>query len=296
MTAQSTQRPPGPLTPPSLTEVIDQLLQFQGPRQEFLARMLSLQAALAGASGGVVLRVQGNARPDLLGIHPPVKAGDKPPAWIEQAIQLVSAAEGLAGLRMAALHGEGDMYGQPAQHHLIAVRVGSPAGGVLAAVYMVETRDVRLLAASKDRLELTASLLTVYEMRQSFVSHESDLLRLRAATETLAAINRQDRFTGASMAFCNEMAARWQCDRVSLGFLRGRYVRVRAMSHTENFHKKTQIVQDIEASMEECLDQDLEVAFPGTPEQPVVSRSAEQFVHKHGPLTMLSMQIGRAHV
>lgn len=285
---QNVQRPPVP-APHSLAEIIDSLLQFQGSRQEFLARLMNLQANLAGAAGGVILRVLGEARPDVIGVHPPMAAGDKPPSWLEQAVQLVTAANAMPGTRVAALHDKAAMYGQPAEKHLVAIRIGSPAGGIVAAVYLVETRDVRMLAMSKDRLELTASLLTVYEMRQSFASHESDLLRLRAATETLSGVNRQDRFAGAAMAFCNEVAARWQCDRVSLGFLRRRYVRVRAMSHTENFHKKTQLVQDIEAAMEECLDQDLEVAFPGTAEQPVVSRSAEQFVHKHGPLRLLCM-------
>ena len=71
-----------------------------------------------------------------------------------------------------------------------------------------------------------------------------------------------DRFAGAAMTFCNEIAARWQADRVGLGFLKGRYVQLKALSHTEKFSRKMKLVQDIEAAMEECLDQDVEIIYP----------------------------------
>ena len=68
------------------------------------------------------------------------------------------------------------------------------------------------------------------------------------------------------MAFCNEIAAQWQCERVSLGFLKGRYVQLKAMSHTEDFSRKMKVVQDIESAMEECLDQDTEILVPAPKE------------------------------
>ncbi len=84
--------------------------------------------------------------------------------------------------------------------------------------------------------------------------NEQGFRRLQQAMETLSAVNRHRRFTGSAMAFCNEAAAQWQCERVSLGFLRGRYVHLAAMSHTESFSRKMKVVQDIESVMEECLD------------------------------------------
>ena len=67
-----------------------------------------------------------------------------------------------------------------------------------------------------------------------------------------------EKFTSAAMAFCNEVASQWQCERVSIGFLKERYVQLKAMSHTESFNRKMQVVQDIESAMEECLDQALQ--------------------------------------
>ena len=80
--------------------------------------------------------------------------------------------------------------------------------------------------------------------------------------ETLSAVNRHRRFGSTAMALCNEAAAQWRCDRASLGMLKGRYVQVKALSHAENFSRKMQVVQDLEAAMEECLDQDGEIIHP----------------------------------
>jgi multidrug resistance efflux pump len=107
--------------------------------------------------------------------------------------------------------------------------------------------------------------------------------------ETLSAINRQKRFISTAMALCNETASQWQCERVSIGFLKGRYVKIKAISHTEHFSRKMKVVQDIESSMEECLDQDCEVLYPASPEATYISRAAGELSKNHGPLAVLSV-------
>lgn len=93
------------------------------------------------------------------------------------------------------------------------------------------------------------------------------------------------------MAFCNEMAAQWRCERVSVGFLKGRYVQVQATSHTEHFSRKMRLVQDIEAAMEECLDQDCEIPCPAVPEAGCISRAAGELSANHGGKTLLSLPL-----
>ena len=120
-----------------------------------------------------------------------------------------------------------------------------------------------------------------------------DLERLKGAFETLAAVNEPDRFMAAAMAVCNQLASRTKAERVSLGFLKGRYVRVRALSHTEKLTRQMQLVQDIEGAMEECLDQDVEVLYPCLPDAGYVARSTEKLSTKHGPSTVLSVPLRR---
>jgi biotin carboxyl carrier protein len=95
------------------------------------------------------------------------------------------------------------------------------------------------------------------------------------------------------MGLCNEVAARWQADRVGIGFLKGRYVHLKAMSHTEKFSRKMKIVQDIESAMEECLDQDIEVLYPTPEGATFVSRAAGELSSRHGPTNIVAMPMRR---
>jgi biotin carboxyl carrier protein len=73
--------------------------------------------------------------------------------------------------------------------------------------------------------------------------------------------------------------------------LKGRYVQVKALSHTESFSRKMQVVQDLECAMEECLDQDGEVIHPASPDSTYISRQTAELSKRHGPLAIASLPI-----
>ncbi|HVX83833.1 MAG TPA: HlyD family efflux transporter periplasmic adaptor subunit [Phycisphaerae bacterium] len=131
------------------------------------------------------------------------------------------------------------------------------------------------------------------QLRAELARRGGELERLKAAMEVLAAINAPARFMASAMALCNEMASRWKAERVGIGFLRGRYVRLQALSHTEKITRHMAIVQAIEAAMEECLDQDVEVMVPPPKDAGFVYRAAEQLATKHGPNTVCSFPLRR---
>ncbi len=120
-----------------------------------------------------------------------------------------------------------------------------------------------------------------------------ELERLKASMETLSAANGPAHFIAAAMALCNELAARWRAERVGLGFLKGRYVRLLALSHTEKITRHMQLVQDIEAAMEESLDQDVEITFPPPKEATFVYRATDHLAQKHGPNAVISLPLRR---
>ena len=130
-------------------------------------------------------------------------------------------------------------------------------------------------------------------LQQELARRGIDLERLKGAMETLAAINEPERFMAAAMAVCNQLAARTSSERVALGFLKGRYVRVRALSHTEKITRQMQLVQDIESAMEECLDQDVEILYPTVADASYVARSTEKLSNRHGPTAVLSVPLRR---
>lgn len=71
----------------------------------------------------------------------------------------------------------------------------------------------------------------------------------------------------ACMAIANEIAIKLKCDRVAIGLINqrrksGARIRLRAMSHSAWFRKKTTLVDELENAMEEALDQTATIVFP----------------------------------
>ncbi len=276
---------------PGTAELLDRLSRFDGSPAEFLGGLLMLQCRVGSASGGAVLRGAPDGRAEVLAVYPPLPEGATAPVWLATAVEAASQVAAENACVTGAVHAPDDLYGQPDRRHLILLPLSGQRGVQGVGAYLVEAADEGMLLAARERLALTSSLLNLYEMRLALARRGADLARLRQALETLAAVNEQARFHGAAMALCNEVASRWGCDRVGLGFLRGRYVRLRAMSHTEKFSRKMRLVQDIEAAMEECLDQDAEVIHPAGPESTTVSRAAGDLSARHGPTAIVSLPV-----
>ncbi len=170
---------------------------------------------------------------------------------------------------------------QPAQCRLGQADGGAALGKEQEGCVDIHPQKLQLLAAA---LHYSQGDSTEHDWQQR-------CRRLHQAMETLSSVNRQKKFTGAAMAFCNEVASRWQCERVSIGFLSGRYVQLRAMSHTEDFSRKMQVVQHIESAMEECLDQDVEILGPAPKESTYIHRAADELSKHSGPLATLSLPL-----
>jgi len=296
MAAERTERFSTPTEAERLTtvEVIDRLSRFDGPPQEFLANLLAVQCQIGAAEAGAILRPGASGAPELLAAYPGIAPGATPPVWLARAAELFAETATVGATSVKPIHSPEELYGQAASRNIVLIPLRGGEGVRGMAVFLVVSRDAAVLAAARERLELTVSLLSLYEMRLALARRQADLRRLRSAMEALAAINEQDRFAGLAMALCNDLAARWQCDRVSLGFLKGRYVKLRAMSHTEKFSRKMKLVQSIEGAMEECLDQDVEVMFPASPEATFISRAAADLSRQEGPSSVLCLPLRHA--
>lgn len=278
---------------PTAADLVERLIQFDGPPQDFLRYLLAVQCRLAAAEAGVILRPGQDGDLQILTIVPTPDHPGQPPAWVGQAAEAAPKALTTGKTAIVPVHSSTDMYGTAPQNFLILVPLKhtgrSEVRGLSA--FLMETQDVRTLRQSQERLELSAALLSLYEMQLMLQHRQADMRRLRDSLEVVTAVNRFDRFTSAAIALCNEFAARWQASRVSLGFLQGRAVKLRAISHTENFSRKMQLVQDLEAAMEECFDQDVEIILPSSPEATFVSRAANRLSERHGPSNVCSFPL-----
>jgi len=307
----------------STAGMAERLVRFDGPPELFLFELLAAQCRLGQASAGSVVRL-GQAKPapaspdetaeeesapptpptlpgdqaaaEIMAVFPPLPATGSPPSWLAHAIELAMSPSPSADVRQTQVHrlqASSAAAGRPAVHHLIVVPVHTNGGFSGIATFLLDTDDAQVVEARRQRIELSVSLLSLYEMRQLLQQRDADLRGLSTATRVLSASNDHPRFRAAAMSLCNEIATRWRADRVSLGLLSGRYVKLRAMSQTEHLSRKMALVGAIESAMEEALDQDVEVLHPVPPETTLVNRAAQALSTQHGPSAVCSFPMRR---
>ncbi len=155
-------------------------------------------------------------------------------------------------------------------------------------------RDGSDEARSRDALDLLRLMNDVpadYRLRRSTQEAIVRQGHFAGVLELMVRMNDQEKFLSAAMTFCNELASRHRCERVSLGWLKEGYVRLQAMSHVDDFDKKMDVVQGLERAMEESLDQDAEILFPAAVGNKNVSREHEAFARSQEVAHMISFPL-----
>ena len=131
-----------------------------------------------------------------------------------------------------------------------------------AVVLDVCARPEALLQAVLRQLFWGAGWLEAL-LRRSRARRDAEVLeRAAVGLDLMHCVHEHEALDQAAMALVNELAGRAGADRVSLGIeSRGR-LRLRAISRTAWFDRKTQLVESIENAMEEAIDQDAALAYP----------------------------------
>lgn len=273
-------------------QVTEDPFGYDGPPDVFLARFLAMQRAAGLTLGGALLRPEREGVVEVLALDPPPNGGaSSRPAWLSNASQGVAAVLQEGTARVMAYQDAGGMYlsGPSGYLGLLPLRGDGPVRGVAAYLLNETSEDGAQLAVQ--RLELTAAALGLYELRRTYERKQADLELMGGAVSLLATVSEHEKFKAASMAVCNEIAQRTKAIRVSFGVLRGRYVRVLAMSQTEQINRKMRLIQDIEGAMEECLDQDLEILYPAPKDADFVYRATADLAERHGPARVLTIPL-----
>jgi GAF domain-containing protein len=269
-------------------------LQTGGPSEQppgtdgaigrFFSELLTLQCRCCRAKHGAVLRVDGESSFQPVALYPSGQIEQEQQQWLVRSA--AAANQVFAGGGAAVVPADGDLRG-----YAVIVPLRVTGQDRLLVTLLVKTADKTVLEGARQLLELTALLVGMTGEHLSRRGKDTALQKLHQAMEVLAGINRQNRFRGVAMALCNEMASPWRCERVSVGFLKGRYVQVKAMSHAEHFSRKMRLVQDIEAAMEECLDQDCDVIYPASADVTYIARAAGELSDHHGQKALMSLPL-----
>ncbi len=89
--------------------------------------------------------------------------------------------------------------------------------------------------------------------------------RIAVALDLAGACLSSESFAAAATTVATELAARLNCDRVSFGVVHDRHVKLLALSHNAGFSQRQQLGRQLEAAMDEALEQEITVLYPTAP-------------------------------
>jgi len=263
--------------------------RFAGPPNEFWPAFLEGLARLAGARLGLLL-VHGN--PDgswqsfstwPAGHGNAVRDSGLGPRLLELAT--TAQKEGYAWERI----GTGDEAGDQTALGLRLELENEERASV--AVLLFNDSSDRNTEETVTSLQLVADIPAAYQLARRADLAMSDISLFAEALDLMVLLNEQKRYLSAAMTSCNELASRYRCERVSLGWLEGGYIRLQAISHMEKFEKKMDTVQSLEAAMEESFDQNEEIVWPNPVKGSAVVRDHEAYSREAGTRFLVSLPI-----
>jgi len=156
------------------------------------------------------------------------------------------------------------------------------------AALEVEGRTESALRELVQQLGWGIGWLEALARRRTFTSKA----RLVTVLELIATSLSHERFQAAATAVVTELATTLGCERVSIGFMKGRHIHVKALSHSAAFGKKTNLIRALAAAMDEAADQLATVIFPphkGGPFQ--VTRAHAELLRQHGAGTICTIPL-----
>lgn len=154
--------------------------------------------------------------------------------------------------------------GTPEENSSLLVAYPLLAEGKLygAAALEITARSHRELQYAMRQLQWGAAWLENRLVRSGIESDAASRERITTVLDLTAGILQEKRFRAAATAFATVLATRFGCDRVSIGFLKGRHVRVQALSHSAQFKKQMNLIRAIGAAMDESVDQSAILVYP----------------------------------
>lgn len=263
----------------------------QNPLSNYLFQILTVYCQLKHIKQAAIIRGNSDKSVHVLSVCPNSGAIDPKQRWLGHSARMYSKVISENRTILQPFLKNEELYGQHPNQHLLMIPFDISEMNALVAVFLVETKDPTLLERLCNQVQHGFYLLSLSETRVRSNANPASAKRLTQAIRVSSNVNQQDKFTSAAMAFCNEIATQWHCERVSLGFLKGRYVQIKAMNHTEEFYRKMDLIQNIESAMEECLDQDTEILVPVPQETCFIYRATQNLADRGNPRTILSFPL-----
>src|ERR1044071_1549016 len=226
----ATQTPSTNTPRESAQQEMTDLRRWAGTAKEFWPRYLVALAGLTNANKVVIL-LQDNSQGGKW-----KRLGD----WSSNkgpAQPLVEFAAKVESLAVQCLS-EGDQATPVSERreggYALAFRLRlQRAEDVCVAILLVTGVNEMIARECLVRRTLVADVPASFQANLTSQQARSDVEKFAATLDIMVLVNAEKRFLATAMALCNGVATRFNCERVSLGWLENGYIRLRTISRTE---------------------------------------------------------------
>jgi multidrug resistance efflux pump len=185
--------------------------------------------------------------------------------------------------------------GQGSSNFMLGARLEVPPpdecvlAGLLSEVSEPAAREAAL------RLRLVSQVPEAYQTNLAARQAKADVEKFASVLDLTVAVSAEKRFLATGLAFCNGLATRFNCDRVSLGWVERGFIRLRVVSRMERFDHQMAAAKALEVAMEEALDQDEEVVWPPPEGSSLITRDHERFAKEQKVAQLCSVPLRCGH-
>ncbi|MEQ8316227.1 MAG: GAF domain-containing protein [Phycisphaerales bacterium] len=265
---------------------------------DYLDRLLGQLCALSRAQAGLAFIKPGQQRAGgLAAMHVP--GGERLAEQLKNDAQLLARLSKLAdraaelaqsqarsqvqpeALAESVTVGGGALYHAQATHRATAVplvALGHAEGACVVLTPMGEQSN----GLADGALVAAAGGFEGFLWSQRAMAEAERTARLRETLEMLDAAQRGASARSMASLFCDELRRRFGCSRVSVGLVQGHDIKAVAISGADTIDRRNPAVEALEAAMDECADQDIEVMFPQSDE---LAPAERRVVRAHGELS-----------
>ncbi|MEX0326551.1 MAG: HlyD family efflux transporter periplasmic adaptor subunit [Puniceicoccaceae bacterium] len=262
-------------------EQLASLRRFSGPPAVFWQTYIDALVTIGMARFGLVVRKRKNEGTGWRKVvaSPANLSGEGLNHFFDRLEVLCdTAAENGQALREISSSSSGDTKEAALAIHLETGRSSEQ----WAAVFLLSGVSPEEVDEALKRLLLANCLPADVQHYQSSNRAPGAAAQAASVIDLVVMMDGKKKFVEMAMVFVNELAGQHKCDRASLGWEQRGYIRTKAISHSDKFEKKMQVVSELESAMEEAYDQDEEIYFPPLEGETLITRDHEKFAANHG--------------
>lgn len=239
-----------------------QLSEIEDPAK-FASAWLALQCAMIASvkQGVVVLRDEETFAPVA-----------QWPGTEKQSPELVKASEHALQQRKGVIHRPSDSSSEVCLAY--PFEFDDEIQGIVAIA--LEYRSENQLRSVMRQLQWGASWFEAFNSRRAPVLAQAQNERLAMVIQIVATSLDHEGFVSSISAVATELATNLGCERVSIGFLEKNNMKVRAISHSSQFDKRSNLVRQIGMAMDEARDQLSAIVYPRKEDEGFLVRQAHE--------------------